>query len=280
MFAGLHDEIDLQKTLNANSPFAVGLLFFGLALPKRMAGPTLYDISPKKHRCMFGGMTTGYGFQSTSRDGGYGRIGFNGSSSYGSLAIDLSAYAKIVLAFWANYATVASPILFEYTANYNNFAGGFVGGQDGGLFQVGMSDGGGQYETSEFTTPSTGEWHHWIICFDRTAPSPQITPIYIDGLPQSLSHAFSAAQSGNFANSTLYLASRAGTGRFALCSLDAIQIFASAPFMAKQAKALYDESRSGFPTLLNRKKRSSIATILSPRSSSVATTFLLSGVNS
>jgi hypothetical protein len=68
-------------------------------------------------------------------------------------------------------------------------------------------------------------WHHYAIVLDSTASAgSEITP-YVDGVPVSVQQDAANTGAGPFANSTLYLMSRAGTGLFGHGSLDELAIY-------------------------------------------------------
>ena len=95
----------------------------------------------------------------------------------------------------------------EFTPNFNGNAGGFLvdpnAAQDGGNFGVGIGRGDSR-NNAYFTRPSAGQWHHYALVLDTTAPAAtQITP-YVDGQPVSYEKADS------------------GTGRRQLRQLDAL----------------------------------------------------------
>ena len=68
-------------------------------------------------------------------------------------------------------------------------------------------------------------WHHYAFVLNRKRPAAnEVTP-YVDGQPVSYQKESSGTGAGAFANSTLYLMSRAGTSLFGSGSLDELAIY-------------------------------------------------------
>ncbi len=143
---------------------------------------------------------------------------FNGTSDAGTTStLSLSGQSAITVVFWLHWTTFANDdkLALEYSANYGTNAGSFIidANDSGGKFLAGMAAA-GTYNTSEFTRPTAGAWHHYAIVFDRSAAAAnQIIP-YLDGAAASYTKFSSSAMSGNFSNYNLYLMSRAATGLF------------------------------------------------------------------
>ena len=75
------------------------------------------------------------------------------------------------------------------------------------------------------TSPAPGVWHHYAFVLDSSAPAAtQITP-YVDGQAVPYTKLDSGTGAGNFANSTLYMMSRAGTSLFGNGDLDEVAIY-------------------------------------------------------
>ncbi len=103
-----------------------------------------------------------------------------------------------------------------------------------------------------FQRPSAGVWHHYAIVIDTTAASgSEITP-YVDGVPVSYQQEGAAGGQGNFANSTLYLMSRAGSSLFGTGTLDQLAIYNQAAERGDDLPALLlhgvDQSRRRPPS--------------------------------
>jgi len=157
-------------------------------------------------------------------------IGFNGASDWGKANLDLSSRSVITVEFWLNWASYSNDdrLAMEFTSNFNNNAGGFLvdpnAPQNGGTFAIGMGIDGSRNNVY-FTRPSAGVWHHYAIVLDTTAPgATQITP-YVDGQAVTYTKGASGTGEGNFANSTLYMMSRAGTSLYGSGTLDELAIY-------------------------------------------------------
>jgi PKD repeat protein len=168
-------------------------------------------------------------------------VGFQGAGdptegqtgSFGSVPMDLSGQSAVTVEFWLKWSTYGNDdkLAMEFTPNYNNNAGGFIVDPDapqfGGTFGVGLGN-----NTSRnsifFARPSAGVWHHYAIVFDGTAPAAgEVTP-YVDGQKVSFQQEGAGTGAGAFANSTLYLMSRAGTSLFGNGSLDELAVYGGA----------------------------------------------------
>jgi len=173
---------------------------------------------------------------------------FDGATGAASTALDLSATSQLTIEFWLNWAAYGNDddLAFEYTPNFNNNDGGFLidpnAGEMGGKFGVGI----GRGETRNnayFTRPSAGAWHHYAIVFNTAAPAAQqITP-YVDGKAVPFEKLNSGIGAGNFAKSTLYFMSRAGSGLFGKGSLDEVSLY-NRTLSAAEIGAHYQASRS------------------------------------
>ena len=147
----------------------------------------------------------------------------NGSAAGASIPLDLSAYTRLSVSFWLYWPAYANDddFAFEFTANSNSNQGFYVDPNGaGGSFTVDVSCGGG-FGVAEggITRPSAAVWHHYAINMVHSATSTvaaAIPGVWVDGAPVSVaSNAFTGTGAANaFANSTLYLLSRAGTSLF------------------------------------------------------------------
>jgi PKD repeat protein len=155
---------------------------------------------------------------------------FDGSNDAGSVNLNLASLNKVTIEFWLNWSAYANDdrLAMEFTPNYNDNAGGILidpnAFQQGGSFAVGIGTGINR-NTAFFTRPSAGAWHHYAFVLDTTAPAAQqITP-YVDGQPVSYTKLDNGTGAGNFANSTLYMMSRAASSLFGQGDLDEVAIY-------------------------------------------------------
>ncbi len=157
-------------------------------------------------------------------------VNFNGTNGGASANLDLSGTSKLTLEFWMNWNAFADDddLAFEFTPNFNSAPGGFLvdpnAPEEGGKFGVGIGSGEAR-NTAYFTRPSAGQWHHYALVFDTTAPAgSQVIP-YVDGQPVPYVKTREGTGAGNFANSTLYFMSRAASGLFGGGGLDEVALY-------------------------------------------------------
>lgn len=158
-------------------------------------------------------------------------VSFDGSNDSASASVNLSSYADITVTFWLwwnSYATGDKQAM-EHSANYNSNTG-FVVNPDwsggGGKMAVGMSNAsGGGNRNLTFTQPSAAAWHHFGIKFSRTNNT---ISVLIDGAAASnTGYPVASTITGNFGNTSLFLASRNGASAFGACRLSHVAIFGS-----------------------------------------------------
>jgi PKD repeat protein len=188
-------------------------------------GPTIFDSAGLSAGTIAGGT---FGLPGPIQQGT--AVSFNGSSDSGAIPLDLSSTSKLTVEFWLKWNQYANndALAMELTPNFNENAGGFIvdpnAGEFGGTFGVGIGTGSNRNSVF-FQRPSAGIWHHYAIVLDTTAAgASEITP-YVDGQPVSTQQESSATAQGPFANSTLYLMSRAGASLFGRGSLDELAIY-------------------------------------------------------
>jgi hypothetical protein len=147
-----------------------------------------------------------------------------GSASCASIPLDLSAYTRLSISFWLYWNAYANDDDFamEFTANANSNQGFYIDPNgSGGSFTIDVSCGGGTGVAEGWlpSRPSAAAWHHYAINMVHSTPSTVATAIpnvWVDGAPVTVSAAaYTGTGAANaFANSTLYLFSRAGTSLF------------------------------------------------------------------
>ena len=155
-------------------------------------------------------------------------LGFDGSDDFGSVPLNLSGTSKATVEFWLkwNGYETDDDLAMELTPNFNQSNGGFLVDPNSsqGNFGVGIGIADSR-NNAFFTRPSTGQWHHYALVFDTTAPAAQQVTPYVDGQPVSYTKTASGTGAGNFANSTLYLMSRGGQTLFGAGSLDEVAVY-------------------------------------------------------
>jgi PKD repeat protein len=181
-------------------------------------------------------------------------IGFDGSDDFGSVPLNLSGGGKATIEFWLNWSAYDNEddLALELTPNFNQNGGGFIvdpnAGQGGFGVGIGIAE---SRNNVFFARPSAGQWHHYAFVLDSGAPAAQqITP-YVDGQPIGYTKTADGTGAGNFANSTLYLMSRAGQTLFGHGTLDELAVYNRALSAAEIAEhdASYGVNRRPHATL-------------------------------
>jgi PKD repeat protein len=157
-------------------------------------------------------------------------VSFNGSSDAAQASLDLSGTSKLTLEFWMQWDAFANDddLAFEFTPNFNSNPGGFLvdpsAPEDGGKFAVGIGSGSAR-NTVYFDRPTAGAWHHYAFAMDTTAAAADQIKPYVDGQPVAFNKTMAGTDAGNFANSTLYFMSRAGSALFGSGDLDEVALY-------------------------------------------------------
>ncbi len=190
-------------------------------------GPAIADSKGSSNGTISGGS---FGLPGAVQGDPSTAIGFNGSSDFGSIPLNLSGTSKVTIEFWLKWNQYANndALAMEFTPNFNANEGGFLvdpnAPEFGGTFGVGIGLGGGRNSVF-IQRPSTGAWHHYVFVLDSTAPAAsEITP-YVDGVPVSSQQDSTGSGGGAFANSTLYLMSRGGEALFGNGALQDLAIY-------------------------------------------------------
>jgi PKD repeat protein len=204
------------------------------------AGPTVHDAKGTANGTIGGGA---FGVEGAIFGEADTALAFNGTSDFGAVPLDLSGTSQLTVEFWLKWNHYASDdaLAMEFTPNFNENAGGLLVDPDapelGGTFGVGIGVGASR-DSVYFARPSAGVWHHYALVLDSTAAAgAEIVP-YVDGQPVAFTQGSSGTGAGPFANSTLYLMSRAGAGLFGAGTLDELAIY-SQPLPAATIAAHY-----------------------------------------
>ncbi|HXA54020.1 MAG TPA: LamG-like jellyroll fold domain-containing protein, partial [Solirubrobacteraceae bacterium] len=157
-------------------------------------------------------------------------IGFNGSSDYGAIPLNLSSTHQLTVEFWLKWNGYANndSLAMELTPNFNEHAGGFLVDPDapqfGGTFGVALGSSENRYSVF-FARPSAGVWHHYVLVLNAAAPAGNEIAPYVDGQAVSYQIGSDGSGEGAFANSTLYLMSRDGSSLFGAGDLQDLAIY-------------------------------------------------------
>ncbi len=181
-------------------------------------------------------------------------LGFDGNDDFGSVPLNLSATSKATVEFWLKWNAYETDddLAMELTPNFNGNSGGFLVDPNASQGNFGVGVGIAESRNNAFfARPSAGQWHHYALVLDTTAPATQqITP-YVDGQAVSYTKTAEGSGAGNFANSTLYLMSRGGQSLFGAGSLDEVAVYSRALSAAEIAehKASHGINRRPHATL-------------------------------
>ncbi|TMK56776.1 MAG: PKD domain-containing protein [Actinobacteria bacterium] len=186
-------------------------------------GATLADSAGSAPATLLGGPTLG----STGPLGGTA-VGFDGVDDAAAAAVNLSATTDLTVEFWLKWNGYADDdrLAMELTENFNANSGGFLIDPNSSQEEFGVAIGEGESRNNAFfARPSAGAWHHYAFVLDTAAPAAQQIVPYVDGKPATFSKGASGSGAGAFANSTLYLMSRAGANLFGAGTLDEVAIY-------------------------------------------------------
>ena len=204
----------------ADSP----LMYWEMAEP---SGTTMTDSSGNSHNGTFSAVTLG----ATGIGDGATAASFNGTSSFASAAIDLTAQNKITLEFWLKEASwgTTDALGFEFSTNQNTNAGTFLVDPNlstpSGNVNFGVSKGDGtNYNQGSIPQPSANAWHHFVMLLDRTVSTPPTA--YVDAVVKTTTPSINTTMGDNFASNTLYIMSRAGTSLFNTGTMSKVAIYA------------------------------------------------------
>jgi YD repeat-containing protein len=156
---------------------------------------------------------------------------FDGINDSASAAVDLSGKSAITVEFWLKWNSYANDdrLAMEFTNNFNETPGGFLVDPNSsyGSFAVGIGSGASR-NTTLFARPTAGQWHHYALVLNTTAPAAEEVVPYVDGEAVPYSKPESGSGAPTFANSTLNFMSRGGTGLFGAGDLDEVALYGRA----------------------------------------------------
>lgn len=241
------DLIDPQQAVEWDHPLNQGLLGWWPNFAPLDGGQYQYDVARRSDAALTNGPAWVAG------PNGLAAVLYDGSNDYASVSLDLSAYSALTLAFWLWWDAYANDdhMALEYTADGVANSGFYVDpNQSAGVAEVATGPA-VSVGTWRFTRPSAAAWHHYVCAFDRSV-STGLTGVYIDGQLVTRTGGSSGTPGGNFANSTLYVMSRAGSSLFGAGRMGDFRVTAGRAVGDAEAFALYDQSRRGHPDTLRR----------------------------
>lgn len=166
------------------------------------------------------------------------------ASQYVSIpAVDLGGTRAVTIALWSKrtYSTATSHALFEATADFTQSTHGF------GFFPDDVTCQGIQAalkgdigETANcYTQPSSGDWHHFAIVYDKTQSGGNQVALYVDGMLQNPTRSLKVATNTNsFGDEAIYLFAHDRLAGFDSGMLSDFRIYDSA-LTAEQIQRIY-----------------------------------------
>ncbi len=168
---------------------------------------------------------------------------FDGGSDYVEIpSIDLSGTDVVSLSFWFNHDYENSnSTTFEFTESTNTHTTGFGFFPDSTSGNVAMLlKGNVGYNDAGFARPSSGEWHHYILIYDKGNSAADELAMYIDGeISPVLAKSNTNDNTNNFGDEPFYMMSRGGTTEYEDGQIDEVKIYNYA-LTAEQVKSDYN----------------------------------------
>lgn len=240
--------------INRQHPLNRGLLRWWLTLPQKHGGGRWRELTGKSNATITGATAT----NARLRPGGWGCYEYDGTDDGAQTAtIDLSGISTMTLScalYWNAFAD-DNDMLFESSADSSaaarqgaisilpNFA-------TSSSFGVRVNSSGTQFNGIRFTRPSAATWHWYSFCFNRAAGAQQVVAVYVDGVSQTLTTVTTEATStGGFGNWAWNFMCRNNASLYGAGKLDDVSI-RNRIITAGEAKALYNESRAGYPNAI------------------------------
>lgn len=244
--------INTTSPINWNHPLNRGLVRKWVCLPQRTGGNTWRELTRRSNASINGATAR----SPRSRPGGWGSYEFDGTNDGAQTGtIDLSSVSTLTISMWLwwNSYGSADDIALETSANYNSNDGAIIIDPDWSAsanFATGLRTGAGTFNIYTFPRPTAARWNHYVFCYDRGGGAQQVTAVYVNGVSQTLTSAFTSSTSGNFGNHQWnFMARNNGSAIQGDGVLDDVSIH-SRVLSASEALQLYRESRAGYPTLL------------------------------
>lgn len=204
------------------------------------------------------GSTTARDVSGNNRTGTYNKVGlggpgrwgacaaFNGTSSYISRALDLSALSAVTIEAWCQFLAFpgTSNTVWEHTANGSTTTGGLNHYFDTSLSRM-FADHKGTNAISDrwnlWPGPPMSDWWYVAHVHDFSQSSSAEIKTYIRGLLYGTDASTGTDNPGTdkFANSTFYVGARAGTSQFTNMRMQWLAIYPTA-LTAAQLLSHYD----------------------------------------
>lgn len=234
LFSPATPVLNYGRLVNQASPLNRGLVSWWLTLPQGGKGDTFFDICGKNHGDLTGGPTW---VGSLGRPGGYGAIDFDATDDY-ALITAKSLAGVLTYCAWIYPDTLA--------ANFESASGHFVvfgtaGGNDSVMVnQTSVAIRTLGTDVPVVTNPdfTTGSWQH--LCLTRD--SADLVTVYRNGVSAGTATASGSMEPIHIGRRSSFYAD----GR-----MDDVRTFEVCK-SASEVWQLYNDSRQGYPTTLNR----------------------------
>jgi hypothetical protein len=151
------------------------------------------------------------------------------------VALDLSGTATITFECWFYWVSAYAnndDFIAEFTTESNTNAGFYIdpnGASGNFVLNTGGSGGAANNKDYSRSAAPVGVWHHLIAEFDRTqSASGEVVGLWINSVSLgSVASSSGTNHTDNFANSTLYIGSRAGSNLFGNMYMRHLAIYSS-----------------------------------------------------
>lgn len=169
--------------------------------------------------------------------------GTNQSLESGS-ALAFSSATQLTISTWLYWDAFSNDnmVALESSSNYNSGADGAVRfimiPNDSVSAKFAVNVKGVGYNKSEFTRPSAGVYHHYMMLFDLNVAN-EVPNVYVDAVDQTLTHSASTDNTGPFSDQVLYAMSRGNASLFAAGRIAEIAIWTGINLSAANATSLF-----------------------------------------
>jgi uncharacterized membrane protein len=213
----------------------VGLFAAHGACAQTLAGYwSLIDGTGNKAGDNLGNTYTPFPVNGTSWGSGHGGEDVSATSASGRYiripAIDLSSTHSVTVAFRSKriYSRTGGHALLQSTIDFTQSTTGFAVFPDdstcAGIQAAIKGDVG--VTANCYGQPSSGEWHHFALVFDKTQSAGDQVALYVDGVFQNPTRSLSASTNSNdFGNNPIWLFLRGGTGMFDSEQIDDLRLY-------------------------------------------------------
>lgn len=242
----------LPSLVNWNHPQSKGLINWWLCVPGLMGGPRWYDIVGSSHGILTNMNTSGSGWRSTSRQGGFGHILFDGTNDWINIVTSTiigGIGAKCTISLWAMYLSLPAARSGLFGQQHDQACiswRGDLGGSAALQFQV--RDGVGSYFQGGTLIPVINKWYNIVLSIDASSA---IT-IYVNGINTGSA----GAMSNGLLVSVYPMTIGIGFGGFSNSYIDDVRIYNRA-LTSRDVSDLYHNSTIGNFGLLNQTKTTS-----------------------